>query len=101
MGWESLLLLTISQLIFVEGFSAAWINKQQHANEQRTGVIIYQNKEWGAGRTENSRPAVIPSSVQPPAASSHVRPTNAAQRHAANVRGPRSAVDVVRTVHGP
>lgn len=28
----------------VEGFSAAWLNEQRHANEWRTNVIIYQTK---------------------------------------------------------
>lgn len=28
-------------------FSAAWINKQRHANEWRTSVIIYQPKDGG------------------------------------------------------
>lgn len=32
---------------FVEGFSAAYLNKQQHANEWRTSVIIYQTKNGG------------------------------------------------------
>lgn len=34
---------------FVEGFSAAYLNKQQHANEWRTSVIIYQTKNGGLG----------------------------------------------------
>lgn len=32
---------------FAEGFSAAWLKKQQHANEWRTSVIIYQTKDGG------------------------------------------------------
>lgn len=32
---------------FVEGFSAAWLNEQRHANEWRTNVIIYQTKSGG------------------------------------------------------
>lgn len=31
----------------VEGFSAAWLNEQRHANEWRTNVIIYQTKSGG------------------------------------------------------
>lgn len=46
-GHTSRLILSIFQLIFVEGFSAAWLNKQQHANEWRMSVIIYQTKNGG------------------------------------------------------
>lgn len=35
------------QVDFVEGFSAAWLNEQRHANEWRTNVIIYQTKSGG------------------------------------------------------
>lgn len=31
----------------VEGFSAAWLKEQWHANEWRTNVIIYQTKSGG------------------------------------------------------
>ncbi|TNM87867.1 hypothetical protein fugu_006088 [Takifugu bimaculatus] len=38
-------LLTITNSVdSVEGFSAAWLNEQRHANEWRTNVIIYQTK---------------------------------------------------------
>ena len=32
---------------FVKGFAAAQLNTQQHANEWRTSVIIYQTKNGG------------------------------------------------------
>lgn len=36
----------------VEGFSAAWLNEQRHANEWRTNVIIYQTKSGGLWEME-------------------------------------------------
>lgn len=32
---------------FVEGFSAAWLNEQQHANEWTRSVIISETKDGG------------------------------------------------------
>lgn len=37
---------------FVEGFSAAWLNEQRHANEWRMNVIIYQTKSGGLWEME-------------------------------------------------